>query len=134
MTQRATAGVVLAATLALALPAAGQRPDANAPAVDGPVLEAVVEEKPAVLSAPKLVYPDLLRQAGIQGRVIVQAIIDTMGRADPNSVKILQSPNPSFDESAKNYVLKTLFRPARLHGRAVRVLVQVPVTFTANGR
>jgi TonB family protein len=92
-------------------------------------MEAIVEEKPAVLSGPTLQYPELLRQAGIQGRVMVQAIIDTLGRAEQNSVKVLQSPNPGFDQSAKNYMLKTLFRPARVHGRAVRVLVQLPIDY-----
>ena len=92
-------------------------------------MEAIVEEKPAVLSGPTLQYPELLRQAQIQGRVRVQAIIDTLGRAEPPSVKVLQSPNPGFDQSAKSYVTKALFRPARVHGRAVRVLLQVPVDF-----
>ncbi len=92
-------------------------------------LEAIVEEKPSVLSGPTLQYPELLRQAGIQGRVMVQAVIDTTGRAEPNSVKILQSPNPGFDQSARTYVLKALFRPARVHGRAVRVLIQIPIDF-----
>lgn len=92
-------------------------------------MESVVEERPEVLSGPSLVYPDLLRQAGVQGRVLVQAIIDTSGRAEPPSVKIIQSPNPGFDQSAKNYVLRALFRPARVHGRAVRVLVNLPIDF-----
>ena len=92
-------------------------------------MEAIVEEKPAVLSGPTLQYPELLRQARIQGRVLVQAIIDTLGRAEPPSVKVLQSPNPGFDQSAKSYVTKALFRPARVHGRAVRVLLQIPVDF-----
>jgi TonB family protein len=97
-------------------------------------MEAIVEEKPSVLSGPTLQYPELLRQAGIQGRVLVQAIIDTLGRAEPNSVKILQSPNPGFDQPAKTYVLKALFRPARVHGRAVRVLINLPIDFRIQGR
>ena len=92
-------------------------------------MEAIVEEKPAVLSGPPPQYPELLRQAQIQGRVMVQAIIDTLGRAEPSSVKVLQSPNPGFDQSAKSYVTKALFRPARVHGRAVRVLIQIPIDF-----
>jgi periplasmic protein TonB len=92
-------------------------------------MEAIVEEKPAVLSGPQPVYPELLRQAGITGRVIVQSIVDTLGRAEPNSIKVLQSPNPGFDQSAKQYVLKCLFRPARVHGRAVRVLIQLPIDY-----
>ena len=92
-------------------------------------MEAIVEEKPAVLSGPTLQFPELLRQAGIEGRVLVQAIVDTLGRVEPNSIKVLQSPNPGFDQSATSYVLKALFRPARVHGRAVRVLIQIPVAF-----
>jgi TonB family protein len=97
-------------------------------------LENIVEEKPSVLSGPIPVYPELLKQAQIQGRAIVQAVIDTLGRAEPNSVKILQSPNPGFDQSAKNYVLKALFRPARVHGRAVRVLINIPIDYKITGR
>lgn len=100
------------------------------PAGDQVFMESVVEERPELLTRPPLQYPDLLRQAGVQGRVLVQAIIDTSGRAEPASVKVIQSPNPGFDQSAKQMVLKALFRPARVHGRAVRVLVNLPIDFT----
>jgi len=93
-------------------------------------MESVVEERPEMLTHAPLQYPDLLRQAGVQGRVLVQAIIDTSGRAEPGSVKVIQSPNPGFDSPAKQMILKALFRPARVHGRAVRVLVNVPIDFT----
>ena len=61
---------------------------------------------------------------------MVQAIIDTMGRVEPNSLKITQTANPGFNESAKQTVVKSLFRPARVYGKAVRVLIQLPVTYT----
>lgn len=93
-------------------------------------MESVVEERPEMLTRPPLQYPDLLRQAGVQGRVLIQAIIDTSGRAEPASVKVIQSPNPGFDQPARQMILKSLFRPARVHGRAVRVLVNVPIDFT----
>lgn len=83
-----------------------------------------------MLSHPPLVYPDLLKQAGIEGSVIVQAIVDTTGRIEPNSIRIVESPNPGFDQSAKNLVLRSLYRPARVYGRAVRVLIQQPIAFT----
>jgi protein TonB len=103
------------------------------PSSDQVYMESVVEERPELLSGPQPVYPDLLRQAGVQGRVIVQAIIDTTGRAEPPSVKIVQSPNPGFDQPAKQAVLRALFRPARVHGRAVRVLVNIPYDFKITG-
>ncbi|HKR55775.1 MAG TPA: energy transducer TonB [Gemmatimonadales bacterium] len=90
----------------------------------------VVQEKPEVLSGPPPQYPELLRQAGIQGVVMVQAVVDTSGRVEPNSLKIVTSANPGFDANAKQTILKTLFRPARVYGHAVRVLIQIPVNFT----
>ena len=99
------------------------------PSSDQVFMESVVEERPEVLSGPALNYPDVLRQAGVQGRVLVQAIIDTSGRAEPPSVKVIQSPNPGFDQPAKNYVLRAMFRPGRVHGRAVRVLLNLPLDF-----
>ena len=92
-------------------------------------IESLVEERPERLSGPPLAYPDLLRQAGIQGLVVVEAIIDTTGRVEPNSVKIVSSPHSGFDQSAKSMVLKSLYRPARVSGRAVRVLIRQPINF-----
>jgi TonB family protein len=94
-----------------------------------PTRVSVVDERPELLSGPLLQYPDLLRHAGIQGRVIVQAIIDTTGRAEPASVKVIESPNPGFNQSATNWVLRALFRPARANGRAVRALMKMPIEF-----
>jgi TonB family protein len=90
----------------------------------------VVQEKPERLAGPPPVYPPLLQQAGIEGTVTVQAIIDTMGRVEPSSIKITQTANPGFNESAKATVLKSLFRPARVYGKAVRVLIQIPIAYT----
>jgi TonB family protein len=89
-----------------------------------------VDEKPERLSSPLPAYPLLLKQAGIEGVVMVQAVIDTMGRVEPGSLTITQTANPGFNESAKQTVLKSLFRPSRVHGKAVRVMIQVPVTYT----
>jgi periplasmic protein TonB len=96
----------------------------------GVFLPAVIDEPPALLSAPLPVYPPLLRLAGIQGWVTVQAIVDTMGRAEPGSLRVVDSPNPGFDRAALDCVRRALFRPGRVTDRAVRVLVSVPLHFT----
>ena len=92
--------------------------------------EGLVEERPALLSAPPPIYPALLKQAGIQGRVILPAVIDTTGRVEPASVRIMTSPHPAFDQPTRDWVLKALFRPARLHGRGVRVLINLRVDYS----
>jgi TonB family protein len=98
-------------------------------AADQVYAEAAVDERAKIVSAPPLDYPPALRQAGLQGRVTVQAVIDTLGRAEPASLKIVAHPNAAFDQSARAYVLHAVFRPARVKGRAVRVLIRVPVDY-----
>jgi TonB family protein len=88
-----------------------------------------VDERPEVVSAPPLAYPPLLRQAGLQGRVTVQAVIDTLGHAEAGSVKVIERTSTGFDQSARDYVLHAVFRPAHVKGRAVRALVRVPVEY-----
>ena len=99
------------------------------PAGNEVFLEAIVEEKPSLLAGPPPQYPALLQQAGIQGRVMVQFIIDTAGRVEASSIKVLESPNPGFDGPSRGYIMRAVFRPARVHGRPVRVLVTLPVLY-----
>lgn len=87
------------------------------------------EVKPEIIWGPPIRYPEDLRERWVEGRVLVQAIVDTSGRAEPQSVRVLRSADPGFDGPAKAWVLKAHFRPGYLHGRPVRVLVQVPVDF-----
>ncbi len=47
---------------------------------DQPYLESVVEERPEYVGGPKPRYPEILRQAGIDGRVLVEFVVDTAGR------------------------------------------------------
>ncbi len=51
-------------------------------------------------------------------------------RAEPSSIEIATSPNPGFDGPAREWILKALFRPARVHGRAVRVHITQPLDYS----
>jgi periplasmic protein TonB len=99
------------------------------PSSDGVFQVDVVQEKPERLAGANPVYPPLLQQAQIEGTVVVAAIIDTMGHVEPNSVKVIQTANPGFNESAKQAILKWLYRPARVYGKAVRVLINQPIIY-----
>ncbi len=110
--------------------AEGGRAQGRAPNPNEAYAEALVEEKPALLSGPPSAYPEMLRRAGIQGRVILKAIVDTTGRVEPKSITILKSPNPGFDEPTRQWILKALFRPARVHGQAVRVFINLPFDYS----
>lgn len=94
-----------------------------------PLPVSLVEERPELLAAPQPVYPAPLREAGVQGIVVVQLVVDTLGRAEVGSVRVLQHSMAGFDASALASIRAARFRPARVWGRPVRVLVQVPVDF-----
>ena len=73
--------------LLAAAPLAAQQP---AP-VDSTYDESMVSVRPERISSPPAVYPDSLRQAGISGRVVVRVIIDTLGRAERESTRVVSS-------------------------------------------
>ena len=108
----------------------GGQPGGTVPTGNEVYAEALVDEKPSLLSAPPPAYPALLKQAGIQGRVLLRAIVDTTGRIEPASVRILRSPNPAFDQPTRDWLMKAQFRPARMHGQAVRTYINLPVDYS----
>jgi len=96
---------------------------------DQPYLESVVEERPERIGGPPPRYPEILKQAGIDGHVMVEAIIDTTGHAERGSIRILSSTNQLFEQPSREAVAASVFRPGKISGRAVRVRVQVPINF-----
>ena len=88
-----------------------------------------VDEMPELLAHPEPRYPEVLRQAGVEGRVVVETVLDSLGRAEPGSIRVLQRAAEPFEREAITVVLASRYRPARVNGRAVRVRIQVPVSF-----
>jgi len=48
-----------------------------------------LSQKPALLFGPQIVYPQDLQQNRIQGRVVVQMILDTLGRVELGSLQFV---------------------------------------------
>ena len=100
----------------------------------GPVnetfLEAEVDDPVRLVSRPQPRYPPTLQAAGIEGRVEAQYVVDTTGHAEPSTWKVMRSTNKMFEEPAREAIMKAVFRPARIKGRAVRQLVQQAIAFT----
>jgi len=85
------------------------------------VLAATEVDDPAVVvHQPSPRYPRVLQEAGIEGRVLVEFIIDTTGHMEGESFRVLESSNPGFDAAAAETLQRSLFRPARVHGSPVR--------------
>ena len=75
-------------------------------------------------------YPDELRQAGIEGEVLAQFIVDAEGRYENQTFKVLKSNHQLFSDAVKNALPTMHFTPAMVGGKAVKQLLQQPFTFS----
>lgn len=92
-------------------------------------------EKQAIASPgnPPPRYPEILKSAGISGSVFVQFVIDTTGRADMKTFKVLKSDHELFSSAVRSNLPAMRFFPAEIGGRKVKVLVQQPFEFSIGG-
>jgi len=74
-------------------------------------------------------YPDMLRSANVEGEVLAQFVVDTTGRADMSTFKVLKSTHDLFTNSVKATLPNMKFYPAEVGGRKVKQLVQMPFQF-----
>ncbi len=77
--------------------------------------------------ARNMVYPDLARRLGVQGMVVIKALIDERGRASVAKVEV--SDNRLLDQAALDAVRNTRFTPGSRNGTAVPVWMAIPVKF-----
>jgi protein TonB len=75
-------------------------------------------------------YPEALRAAGVEGRVVALFVVSERGLVEEGSIRILHSDNPLFDEAVTIALGRMRFVPAETGGRKVRQLVQMPFLFT----
>lgn len=100
-----------------------------APATPTPTMPSpAVEASLAYLSAP-LHFPVQALRQGMHGTVLLRVLVDETGT--PVEVTVERSSGYALlDRSAREQVLAGWrFRPATLHGQAVRAWAQVPVAF-----
>jgi protein TonB len=111
--------------------------DATAPNVsDGQPLTEHFVDRPVVAmpgsASPR--YPSLLQSAGVEGDVRAQFVVDTLGRVENGSVRILDTTHPSFADAVRDALARARFVPAEAGGRKVRQLVEQPFSFKLNRR
>ncbi len=95
-----------------------------------------VDLRPVLLDSACLTptHPDILRQAGIEGRVVVQFVVDTTGAVDSASVRVLSSSHQLFERPARAAIATCRYRAASRGGHAVRVRMTQPLNFVLPAR
>ncbi|HEV2750433.1 MAG TPA: energy transducer TonB [Gemmatimonadales bacterium] len=94
-----------------------------------PPTAARAAEQPVLVSHPAIHYPPEMQALRIAATVVVEAILDATGHVEPQTAKIVQSPNHAFDREALRVVRGSEYQPAKNGGRPVRVVIRQAVRF-----
>jgi len=94
-----------------------------------------VEEMPEPIGGiqgiqQKIIYPEIAKRAGVQGRVYVKAFVDESGTV--KKAEVIKGIGAGCDEAAVDAVMKTRFKPGKQRGKPVRVQVSIPILFKLN--
>lgn len=92
----------------------------------------VVEEMPKLIGGlasvqSKVEYPELAKRAGIEGKVVLQFIVNENG--DVENPKVVKGIGGGCDEAAVAAVSKAKFEPGIQRGKPVRVQFSLPIVF-----
>ncbi|MBK7981787.1 MAG: TonB family protein [Ignavibacteriae bacterium] len=88
----------------------------------------IVGGLPALKS--KVVYPALAQRSGIQGKVVLNLIIDKNG--NPSEITVVKGIGFGCDEAAIEAVKATKFLPGEQRGKPVKVMLTLPIEFKLN--
>jgi TonB family protein len=74
-------------------------------------------------------YPESMLRRRIEGSVIVQYVVDTLGHADTLTFRVISATHADFARAVKTTLPRMRFRPAIMANRLVPQLVQQPFAF-----
>lgn len=74
-------------------------------------------------------YPPLLRDAGVTGKVTVQMVVGSDGRVDMSTVKIVSTSHEAFADVTMQIMKDLRFSPAKMGSTSVRMLTVMPVSW-----
>jgi protein TonB len=74
-----------------------------------------------------------MRRDGIEGEVLAQFVVDTLGHAEMSTFTLLRSTAPEFTNAVRVTLPVINFSPAEVSHRKVRQLVQMPFEFCLLG-
>jgi len=74
-------------------------------------------------------YPEILRQAGIEGTVALEFVIGLDGVPDSASLRVTQTSHPLFVTPARTALLTCRYQPGRAGGQPIRTLSSQIINF-----
>jgi protein TonB len=92
------------------------------------------ETSARLLHAARPRYPEMLRAAGVSGRVLVRFVVDTGGYVQPASITIVQSSHDLFSRAVRDVMPAMRLIPAEVGGRRVPMLAEMAFEFALDRR
>jgi TonB family protein len=89
--------------------------------------------RPERISSPVPRYPELLRQAGVEGSVVLSFVVAEDGSVDASSIRIVEATNGAFVGPAREVILGSRFEPGYADGNPIAMEVSQTVTFELQG-
>ena len=89
--------------------------------------------RPVLVSQAQPRYPPLALQRGIEGSVVISALVDETGAVVAVSVVRAAPRDVGFEDAALRYVRSRRYRPATKGEVPVRVRIEVTVDFRKPG-
>jgi protein TonB len=106
------------------------------PALAGGVFEASMVERPVwpLAGNPAPRYPTALARAGVEGEVIMRFVVDTAGRVERGSIRLVRGTHVLFERAVSEVLPLLRFQPAEAGGARVRQAVEQPFRFELSRR
>jgi TonB family protein len=82
---------------------------------------------PTLVRMPRPVYPDAMRRTGLEGRVVLKALVNRRGRVYPSSILVLRTTDVQFVAAARQALIAAVFRPARLGGARLEAWITIGI-------
>ena len=100
--------------------------------IEEDIIFVAVEHMPEIIGGitaiqEKVHYTEIAKRSGIEGEVIIEAIVNEVG--DVIDAKVIKGLGGGLNEVSLNAVISTRFKPGLQRGKPVKVRITIPIKF-----
>jgi protein TonB len=107
-----------------------EQPPATSIIADDTVPVEKLTSKPTILNQALPEYPEVAKQAGIEGRAVIQITVLEDGSVGDDAKVLQSSGNEALDQSAITAAKAFKFSPGKVDDRAVKTHLAIPFQFS----
>jgi ankyrin repeat protein len=97
-------------------------------AAAGAVLTAGLDSPPADPTCPDFTLPDSLQDVSLEGRIVVEFVVDTAGEVEDSTVTVVETPHDGLVDAATEMFQGCVFTPGSVGGVPARTRIRQALT------